>query len=79
MITKVTAKVTAVSEQHEYYPLTGKYIQSKLSVADNPAHISGELTVREKLELGAFYSVIVNTDKAVDKSLPLTADELKAA
>lgn len=75
MITKVTAKVTAVSEHSEYYPLTGKYTQSTLTVAENSAQVTGTVSVREKLAFGEFYSIIINTADAAPLSLPLSPAE----
>jgi hypothetical protein len=75
MLTKVTAKVTGVAEHSEYYPRTGKYTLSTLTIVDNPAGITGIVTVRESLEFVKFHSILVNTNLA-DNSCPITETEL---
>ncbi len=68
MKVKVPAEVTGISKRSEYYPKTGEYTVSTLTIIKNAHNIEGSLTVREPLEFGTFVEIVVNTDKNVKET-----------
>lgn len=75
MLIKVVAKVTSVGERNRYWPETGQYFESTLTIIDNPANITGTINVREKLDLGKFCAIVVNTQDSIPTSLPVSEQE----
>lgn len=63
MFVKVLAKVTKVEENSEYVSGKGsrKYIECNLDIQENNLNIKGSITIREQLNLGGFYWLVIDT------------------
>jgi len=75
MIVVAFANVTNISLKKENpkdakgntdWEKTVEYYESTLSILDNNKGIEGRVHVREKLDFGKFYRIMVNTDDGVD-------------
>ena len=72
---KLHVRVTSVAEKSEYYPKKGKYIESSLVISENEKEITGQITVREALNLGEVYSIIINTSETFPLAVEPTIKE----